>query len=238
MRGELRLGRKCPVEGARRRPNRRPACSEPSLQRTADKRELSPALAAAHFLILPSSFPLFFPPQTPTPLMQYRGGPKFPPSVVSSAISVCSARLRSATNQRLLPQGLFCRHHEVFDYLEDFSKPLLPYIRFNTRVLSLRHTLASDPPAATTENETLGFGREGPHGRRRWIAFSGSTIKGASEVDSDQFDVVFIANGKYSEPYIPRIAGLSTFTGSLLHAKWYRSPEQFPNKVRLAVYAT
>ncbi|GAA5971289.1 hypothetical protein JCM8115_005495 [Rhodotorula mucilaginosa] len=149
---------------------------------------------------------------TPTPLMQYRGGPRFPPSV-----------------------GLFCRHDEVFDYLEEFSKPLLPYIRFNTRVLSLRHTLPSDPPAATPPNETLGFGREGPPGRRKWIAFSGSTLKGASEVDSDQFDTVFIANGKYSEPYIPRIAGLSTFTGSLLHAKWYRSPEQFQHKNLLVV---
>lgn len=171
------------------------------------------------------------PPQTPTPLMQYRGGPTFPPSVVSSAISISRAPLGSAADHSLLSQGLFCRHDQVFEYLEEFSKPLLPYIRFNTRVLSLRHTLPSDPPAAIPPSETLGLGREGPPGRRRWIASFGSTLEGASEVDSDQFDVVFIANGKYSEPYIPRIAGLSTFTGSLLHAKWYRSPEQFQHKV-------
>jgi cation diffusion facilitator CzcD-associated flavoprotein CzcO len=47
------------------------------------------------------------------------------------------------------------------------------------------------------------LGRAVPFGVKQ----GSSTLKGASEVDSDQFDTVFIANGKYSEPYIPRIAG-------------------------------
>ncbi|GAA5881977.1 hypothetical protein JCM3774_002559 [Rhodotorula dairenensis] len=149
---------------------------------------------------------------TPTPLMQYRGGPKFPPSV-----------------------GLFCRHDQVFAYLDEFSKPFLPYIRFNTRVHSLRHTLPSDPPAAVPPSESLGPGREGPPGRRRWFASFGSTLPGTSELGSEQFDAVFVANGKYAEPYVPRIPGLSTFTGSLLHAKWYRTPDQFKDKNILIV---
>ncbi|GAA5978123.1 hypothetical protein JCM10908_004237 [Rhodotorula pacifica] len=149
---------------------------------------------------------------TPTPLMQYRGGPIFPTSV-----------------------GLFCRHEDVFAYLEEFAEPLLPYIRFNTRVQSLRHTLPSDPPAEIPPSDNLGPGREGPPERRRWIAELGTTQPGASDVYSEQFDAVFVANGKYTEAYIPRIHGLATFSGSLLHSRWYRSPEQFKNKDVLIV---
>lgn len=139
----------------------------------------------------------------PTTLMNYRGSP-FPRSV-----------------------GLFCRHDQVNDYLADFALPLRPYIHLDTRVVSVRHTLPTDPP-----DPTLPGDRDSrPHHQRRWIASYRSTRSPGAPLETRQFDCVFVANGHYSRPYIPYTEGLRTFPGELRHARWYRDADQFANQV-------
>ncbi|GAA5894041.1 hypothetical protein JCM8208_002329, partial [Rhodotorula glutinis] len=135
----------------------------------------------------------------PTSLMQYRGRP-FPPSV-----------------------GLFAHHQQVQDYLEDFSTSLRPYIRFNTRVTTIRHTLPSDPPPPSSAS-------------RRWFASFRSSLAGDDASDETaQFDAIFVANGHYSRPFLPWIDGLRTFPGQISHARWYRDAEQFKEKTVLVI---
>ncbi|GAA5845715.1 hypothetical protein JCM9279_006082 [Rhodotorula babjevae] len=134
----------------------------------------------------------------PTSLMQYRGRP-FPPSV-----------------------GLFAHHQQVQDYLEDFSESLLPFIRFNTRVTTIRHALPSDPPPSS--------------GSRRWFASFRSTIDGNEAADETaHFDAVFVANGHYSRPFLHWMDGLRTFPGEISHARWYRDAEQFQEETVLVI---
>ncbi|GAA5944891.1 hypothetical protein JCM1841_000599 [Sporobolomyces salmonicolor] len=127
----------------------------------------------------------------PTTLMQYRGSP-FPRKV-----------------------GLFCSHSDVQSYLESFSAPLLPHIRFNSRVTRLRHSLPSD---------------EGGQ-QRRWYA----EIASKGKVEKEQFDCVMISNGHYSVPYVPWVEGLSSWKGELSHARWYRDAKAFENKTVLVI---
>ncbi|GAA5917339.1 hypothetical protein JCM5296_001296 [Sporobolomyces johnsonii] len=130
----------------------------------------------------------------PTSLMQYRGSP-FPPEV-----------------------GLFCSHSDVQNYLESFSAPLLPYIRFNSRVTRLRYSLPSD---------------EGGQ-QRRWYAEIASTLNDG-KVEKEQFDCVMISNGHYSVPYVPWVEGLSSWKGELSHARWYRDAKAFEDKTVLVI---
>ncbi|GAA5848573.1 hypothetical protein JCM8547_004556 [Rhodosporidiobolus lusitaniae] len=130
----------------------------------------------------------------PTALMQYRGRP-FPSDI-----------------------NLFCKHSDVQSYLESFSTPFLPYIRFNTRLGRLRHTTPSDG---------------GP--QLRWLAELRSTLSEDAPLEAEQFDCVSVANGHYSKPYIPWTDGLKTFEGELLHARWYRKAKAFEDKTVLVI---
>lgn len=168
----------------------------------------------------------------PTTLMMYREQ-HFPRTVVrlscSQFFGLDSPELIKGVT-RARAQGLFCRHDQVQDYLEEFARPLLPYISFDTRIISVRHTSPSDPALENdTEDETS---RDAESlGQRRWFASWRSTLTPDAPLQSRQFDCVFVANGHYSRPYIPYTEGLRTFTGELSHARWYRDANRFENKV-------
>ena len=152
--------------------------------------------------------------------------PTFPAERRASSLHLLFLRRRILEQQLTLSlscaQGLFAHHQQVQDYLEDFSDPLRPYIRFNTRVTTVRHTLPSDPPPPSS-------------GSRRWFASFRSTLEDDDAVyETEHFDAVFVANGHYSRPYLPWIDGLRSFSGEISHARWYRDAEQFKDKVRLS----
>lgn len=108
------------------------------------------------------------------------------------------------------------------EYLEDFAEPYLPYIRFNSRIVSLRHTLPSDELA-------------GP--ARRWLASFRSTSRQNAPVESETFDAVFVANGHYARPYIPYVEGLRSFPAEISHSRWYREADQYKDKVGCRSFA-
>lgn len=47
---------------------------------------------------------------------------------------------------------------------------------------------------------------------------------------SGLFDFLIVASGIFSKAFIPSIPGIETFTGSILHANDYKTPESFKEK--------
>ncbi|KAF4966451.1 hypothetical protein FZEAL_10658 [Fusarium zealandicum] len=55
----------------------------------------------------------------------------------------------------------------------------------------------------------------------------------------EEFDALVLANGHYSVPWVPKVAGLESymanFPGRVMHSKYYRSPRVFANKNILVI---
>ncbi|KAK4053066.1 monooxygenase [Microbotryomycetes sp. JL201] len=113
--------------------------------------------------------------------------------------------------------GLFPSPKSVLEYLDQTAAGVEQRIRLRTRVTRLRHTLPRDKGE-----------------QRRWTVET-ATVSRQTNFATNQFDYVVIANGHYSQPFVPRIEGLDTWTRQLTHARWYRNPEQFRGKTVLVV---
>lgn len=100
----------------------------------------------------------------------------------------------------------------ILEYLRLYTDTfdLKRYIRFNTLVTHLYQS------GATT---------------RKWTIES---IKEGSTQD-EEFDFVSVSNGHYSDVWIPRIPGLSSFPEEVLHSRYYRRPEDYTGKTVLVV---
>lgn len=101
----------------------------------------------------------------------------------------------------------FVSHELVQAYLEAFAEhfDLYPVIQFETPVESVRSV------------------EQG-----RWRVQS-------SNGDEGIFDAVIVGNGHYSKPRVPKIVGMETFSGLLMHSHNYRTPEMFRGK-RVALF--
>ncbi|KAK8861227.1 hypothetical protein IAR55_002046 [Kwoniella newhampshirensis] len=105
----------------------------------------------------------------------------------------------------------------VEQYLQSFAAHynLLPYIRFNTRVQRLYLT-----PNQSSKS-------------RRWTVESVSSVD--NELKSDEFDFVSVANGHYTDGWIPDIEGLASFPGQIIHSRFYRAASDFVGQRILVV---
>ncbi|GAU92192.1 hypothetical protein RvY_04305 [Ramazzottius varieornatus] len=52
---------------------------------------------------------------------------------------------------------------------------------------------------------------------------------------TETFDVVIVCNGHFNRPYIPRLAGIQSFKGKVIHSCDYRVPEPFADQRVLVV---
>ncbi|KEF54683.1 uncharacterized protein A1O9_09125 [Exophiala aquamarina CBS 119918] len=117
---------------------------------------------------------------------------------------------------------LFPRHEAVLEYLERYAEDVKSLIRFSTKV---RH---------------VELGVEEWEGRKRdvWSVISTDLRTGVVEAPK-RYDALVVANGHYTVPYVPSIAGLQEFNqrypGVVLHSKAYRRPEDFMGKKVLVV---
>jgi cation diffusion facilitator CzcD-associated flavoprotein CzcO len=54
---------------------------------------------------------------------------------------------------------------------------------------------------------------------------------------TQHFDAVVVANGHYSDPYVPDIPGIEqwnkAYPGAITHSKFYRRPGEYRDKVSL-----
>jgi cation diffusion facilitator CzcD-associated flavoprotein CzcO len=97
-------------------------------------------------------------------------------------------------------------HREVLAYLELYAEryALLPLVQFDTRVR--RATPVPDaggPPRWEVETERAGA------------------------VTTRTFDALVVANGHYSQPRVPPVAGLAEFPGRVVHTHDYRTAAPF-----------
>lgn len=103
----------------------------------------------------------------------------------------------------------YIHHSQVLDYLQRFAREhsLVDHIEFEHRV---------DHVA--------------PRADLRWNV----TVTHSTTRQTRKFDAVMICNGHYFQPRVPKIPGISTFPGKLLHSHNYRKPDQFRNQ-RVAI---
>nr|OQO25257.1 hypothetical protein B0A51_07038 [Rachicladosporium sp. CCFEE 5018] len=106
---------------------------------------------------------------------------------------------------------LFPKHETVLEYIEQYSQDIKHLIAHNTRVISVR--------------------QEGS----RWHIDT-QPIKSAhhQDVDHHVFDAVIVASGHFDNPYMPNVPGMKEwmqlYPGSILHSKYYRTPDRFANR--------
>lgn len=116
---------------------------------------------------------------------------------------------------------LFPGHEAVLDYLKRYAEDVRGLIRFNTKVCHIDLRV------------------EDWEGRAKdvWTVSSTDLITGANT--SKEYDALVVANGHYTVPYIPAIAGLDKFNlqhpGVVLHSKAYRRPQDFTDKKVLVI---
>ena len=115
----------------------------------------------------------------------------------------------------------YCGHAEVLAYLELFARvhALQPLIRFHTRVQRVA-PLSPDDAAVTS---------------LRWAV----TTQAAGDAPpvTEAYDAVVVANGHYSAPRAPPVAGLDVFPGAVSHTHDYRTPAPFAGRRVLVVGA-
>ncbi|TKY90463.1 hypothetical protein EX895_000461 [Sporisorium graminicola] len=123
--------------------------------------------------------------------------------------------------------ALFPDRATVENYIQTFAEKVLQRaegidVRLGTAVQDVRRT-ESDHAAA---KKTIGAGS-------LWSVTSVTVNGGDTKVET--FDHVVLASGRCNTPTIPRIDGLRSFKGHILHSAWYRSPIPFENKTVLVV---
>ncbi|XP_033228369.1 flavin-containing monooxygenase FMO GS-OX-like 2 [Belonocnema kinseyi] len=106
-------------------------------------------------------------------------------------------------------------HRKVLlSYLHDYANhfQVLQFIKFYTKVESVR------PEIIKTDEENLTI----------WYV----KIKDVKtkQIEDKIFDAVMVCSGNYSQPNIPKIPGIETFPGRILHSHSYRIPEEFSGK--------
>ncbi|RLV90283.1 Thiol-specific monooxygenase [Spathaspora sp. JA1] len=114
---------------------------------------------------------------------------------------------------------IFPKREDVLKYVDEYSEEIRPYVRFNTKVVSVEliHDTSSTKWKVTSRaiDETT----------------QGGSVVGVEGDVVEIFDAVVIATGNYDIPYIPDRSGISAwnekFPGVISHAKSYRNPQQF-----------
>jgi cation diffusion facilitator CzcD-associated flavoprotein CzcO len=107
---------------------------------------------------------------------------------------------------------LFPGHEAVLEYLERYANDVRHLIQFHTQVERLRL-------AAT-------------HFSDQWEVITKNLENGKPLTST--YDAIIVANGHYTIPYVPGIAGVKAWNnanpGIIIHSKAYRKPEDFMRK--------
>ncbi|KAF3009587.1 hypothetical protein E8E13_006232 [Curvularia kusanoi] len=112
---------------------------------------------------------------------------------------------------------LFPKHQTVLKYIEDYGSDVQDTIRYSTQVTKV--TPITDDPYSP------------------WSVVSRALQ--TSEVFTEKYDAVIVANGHFITPFIPDIARIAdwnnSYPGLISHSKYYRRPEEFAQKKVIVV---
>ena len=110
---------------------------------------------------------------------------------------------------------LFPRREVVLGYLEKYAEEVRHLIRFSTQVMSI--DLQMDEP------------------HPKWLVRTQNLL--TTTIEESTYDAVVVASGHYNVPYIPDIPGAQAwdckYPGTMIHSKFYRSPDNFKDKVAI-----
>lgn len=110
---------------------------------------------------------------------------------------------------------LFPEHTVVKDYLRGYAEDIRSFISFQTQVIDV------SPLQMGSEDTWKVTVRD--------IVTKNNTIH--------HFDAVVVANGHYSDPYVPDIRGIAqwnkAYPGAITHSKFYRRPEEYRDKASM-----
>jgi thioredoxin reductase len=111
---------------------------------------------------------------------------------------------------------LFPRHQNVLDYCKQYAEDVTSLIRFGCRVSEVRAIKVTQDDGHCTG----------------WLV---TTVDDeTSDPNVREYDAVVVASGHFSVPYIPAIEGIeewsTSYCGSIMHSKAYRSPDMFAAK--------
>lgn len=130
------------------------------------------------------------------------------------------AMMTYSTDDSLQDVQLFPGREDVLRYLELYADPMLPLIRFKTKVISVR----------------LKSGQEKVSWRLRSIDLV--TLKTEEKI----YDAIVVASGHYAVPLIPAISGLEEWNKSyperISHSKHYRNPQPYTGLKTLLIGAS
>lgn len=112
---------------------------------------------------------------------------------------------------------LFPKHETVLKYIQDYGKDVEGLIQYNTQVINVEPV--NEDTNAPWKIQTRDL-RSNTH-------------------QQEIYDAVIVANGHFIVPYLPDIPGIkdwnAKYPGTISHAKYYRSPEDFANKKVIVV---
>jgi thioredoxin reductase len=122
-------------------------------------------------------------------------------------------------------------YKEMYDYLLAYADKhqLMQYVRFNTKVISIDDTFTVTYRSSTDTNDNVSMSDN-----RIVIEKTDEYI-----VYAQQFDAICVANGHYSEVYMPdNIRGQETHTFPICHSRVYRTSEPYRNQCVVVVGAS
>ena len=112
---------------------------------------------------------------------------------------------------------LFPSRETILNYLEEYAQDIQHLVHFQTQVTDVR-----------LQNQ---------EGQDIWIV--GSKDLQTSNLSSNTYDAVIVANGHYTVPSIPSMTGIEAwneaYPGVITHSKHYRRPSPYSNKKVLIV---
>jgi hypothetical protein len=146
----------------------------------------------------------------PIEIMQIDADHPFESKVLSQSSNSGSSRIHSPS---------FATHEEVQNYLEKYfdDNKLRQYTKFNTKVTRVAPVQMSVSAATTNKGED----EDENENQTRWLVSSGTDS--STEEEEEEFDCVLVCNGHYSKPALPKVQGLKSFSGLVMHSAQYDS---------------
>ena len=118
----------------------------------------------------------------------------------------------------------FLTHADILSYLKSYREHFNLPVRFGCTVNKLQ--------VLTDEQSCVAH----PSGDEPWPKIKLEWIDQQSErEEQDVFDAVYVANGHYSKPQVPRIPGIEHFKGKKLHSIEYDLPSDFKGQRVLCI---
>ncbi|KAK7114066.1 hypothetical protein V1264_000192 [Littorina saxatilis] len=119
----------------------------------------------------------------------------------------------------------FIKHQDVLQYLEKYATHfnLLQHIKFETQVIKVQPIHCPKEQSPTGQDQ-------------KWEVTSAPVLDSKKSV-TEEYDAVIVCNGHYAVPLIPKVPGLETFSGEIIHSHTYRAPEDFKNQTVLCLGA-